>query len=75
MSLQTGIGGTGGGIGTGSEAGGFVNWPTAVEGLLTPKQIVGVVVLLGFVVWTLGAVYVLLNENAGFALRLTALNR
>lgn len=79
VSLQTGAGGTGGaaggGIGMGDEFGGLVNWPTAIEGLFAPEQIIGVLVFLGFVIWVLGAVYVLLNENAGFALRLTALNR
>lgn len=54
----------------GGVVGTLVNWPTAIEGLLTPDQIVGVVLFLGFVVWTIGAVYVLLNEDAGVAIRL-----
>lgn len=50
--------------------GAFVNWPTAIEGLLTPKQIVGVVLFLGFVLWTIGAAYVLLHADAGLTIRL-----
>lgn len=47
-----------------------VDWIASITRVLTPEQIAGIVVFIGTIVWSIGAAYTLLNQDAGLTIRL-----